>query len=73
MFRFPIQWVTYVKHHITYLVVRTGFEPVNKRGHLPLMGLIPLPSVLPYHVASTVAPPDFILAKIRKLFQIKYY
>ena len=24
-----------------------------KRGHLPLMGLTPSPSVLPYHVAST--------------------
>jgi hypothetical protein len=31
----------------------------TKRGHLPLMGLIPSPSVLPYHVASTISPPDY--------------
>lgn len=32
----------------------------SKRGHLPLMGHIPSPSVLPYRVASAIPPPDYV-------------
>jgi len=41
-----------------FFEVGTGFEPVIKRGHLPPMGHIPSPSVLPYRVALPVPPPD---------------
>ena len=41
-----------------FFEVGTGFEPVIKRGHLPLMGHIPSPSVLPYRVALPVPPPN---------------